>query len=85
MDEAAETVLLSKTTSASHSWKKNKYFAGRSLRRWNHKQKRIKNKEEYQYFDHMKWVEEMNLGISHFGIHPSNLPRDSLQFDVFHL
>ena len=51
---------------------------GRSLRRWNHKQKIIKKKEEYQYFDHMKWVDEMNLGISHFGIHPKNLPRDSL-------
>ena len=57
----------------------------RSLCRWNHKQKRIQNKEEYEYFDHMKWVDEMNLGISHFGIHPRNLPRDSLQFDALQL
>ena len=54
----------------------------RSLRRW--KRKREKD-PSYQYFDHMDFVDKENEGISHFGLHPNILPRDSIAFDVFHL
>ena len=33
----------------------------------------------------MKWVDEKNDGISHFGLHPDLLPRDGIRFDTFHM
>ena len=33
----------------------------------------------------MDWVDVGNLGVSHLGIHPTNLPCNSIRFDVFHL
>ena len=33
----------------------------------------------------MDWVDVENDGISHFGLHPNLLPRDTLCFDIFHL
>ena len=59
----------------------------RSSRRWKDKRKRLKQDEKYEYFDHMNWVDTnmAQKGVSHFGIHPRYLPRESLRFDVFHL
>ena len=54
----------------------------RSLRRWNNKTARDAT---YKYFEHMDYVDQHNLGVSHFGIHPDHLPRNSIRFDVFHL
>ena len=57
----------------------------RSLKRWK-RQKGIPNVgEKYSVTKHMDWVDEKNFGISHFGVHPNILRRDSLRFDVFHL
>ena len=33
----------------------------------------------------MSFVDEKNSGVSHFGLHPDDIPRDSVWFDVFHL
>ena len=33
----------------------------------------------------MDWVDIQNDGVSHFGIEPDLLPRDSLHFDTFHM
>ena len=63
---------------------KQVYYWERSLRRWNNKRRRVE-KGKYEYFDHIDWVHESNMGISHFGIHPNYLPQDTLSFDVFHL
>ena len=54
----------------------------RSEQRWNDKRRRDKH---YKYFEHMSWIDIHNQGVSHFGIHPDDLPRDSIRFDVFHL
>ena len=33
----------------------------------------------------MNWVDRENFGISHFGLHPNELDRDNIRFDIFHL
>eukprot|EP00978_Attheya_sp_CCMP212_P014064 scaffold35698_cov63-Attheya_sp.AAC.7 len=43
------------------------------------------NNKEYSVTAHMKWVNQDNLGVSHFGIHPKNLRRENIRFDIFHL
>ena len=53
----------------------------RSRRRWDHK----RNRGPWTVKEHMDWVDEMNHGVSHFGIHPDLLPRESLRFDTFHM
>ena len=45
----------------------------------------MKEGEEYEYFDHMDWVDVNTEGISHFGWGPEYIPRDSIRYDVFHL
>ena len=45
----------------------------------------IRKGKEYTKKEHMDWVDVNNKGVSHFGIHPSLLPRDSLRFDTFHM
>ena len=60
----------------------------RSLKRWNNKQQELakgKRKDPCNVKDHMDWVDEHNIGISHFGIHPNKLIRSNIRFDVFHL
>ena len=64
----------------SHSEQVDAYI--RSERRWNDKRRRDK---DYKYFEHMSWIDIHNQGVLHFGIHPDDLPRDSIRFDVFHL
>ena len=56
----------------------------RSLRRWDEKRQKV-GEMNYHYFDHMKWIDINNCGISHFGFHPKLLNRDSIRFDVLHL
>ena len=56
----------------------------RSLRRWNNKMTEV-GPNKYKYTHHMKWIDEKNYGMSHFGFHPTLLNRDSLRFDVLHL
>eukprot|EP00978_Attheya_sp_CCMP212_P033372 scaffold134379_cov33-Attheya_sp.AAC.1 len=43
------------------------------------------NNKEYTVTAHMKWVDQDNLGVSHFGIHPENLRQENICFDIFHL
>ena len=50
-----------------------------------YKSKATSKGKEYTKKDHMDWVDSKNKGVSHFGIHPSLLPRDGLRFDTFHL
>ena len=45
----------------------------------------IRKGKEYTKKEHIDWVDVNNKGVSHFGIHPSLLPRDSLRFDTFHM
>ena len=33
----------------------------------------------------MKWFNQGNFGVLHFGIHPEKLQQESIQFDIFHL
>ena len=40
---------------------------------------------KYSKKDHMDWVDQSNLGVSHFGIHPESLRPDLLRFDTFHM
>ena len=53
-----------------------------SLKRWNLKRERDR---EYNFFQHMDFVDKKNKGVTHFGLHPNVLPRESIVFDVFHL
>lgn len=58
----------------------------RSIRAWNDKTKRYKQQGKiYEKSKHLDWIDEHNKGVSHYGIHPNLLRRDSLRFDVFHL
>ena len=60
------------------------HYYNRSIKRW--KNKRIKRGDTtYNIKKHMDWIDEENYGISHFGIHPDQLRRDKIRFDVFHL
>ena len=33
----------------------------------------------------MDWADRKNKGVSHFGVSPDLLPRDSIRIDTFHL
>ena len=62
----------------------------KSKRRWNVKRNQfsIAGKDPnlfYNYKSHMDWIDEKNLGVSHFGIHPSLMPFDGIRFDTFHM
>ena len=35
--------------------------------------------------NHMDWCAKKNMGISHLGVHPDELRRDNICFDVFHM
>ena len=54
----------------------------RSMRRWNLKRHRDPT---YDTKKHLDWIDLSNSGISHFGLHPNLLPRDSIRFDMFHM
>lgn len=54
----------------------------RSKRRWDLKRSTTPN---YTVKNHMDWIDENNDGCSHFGIHPSLMPRDGIRFDTFHM
>ena len=56
----------------------------RSLRRWTDKISRS-GSASYPESKHRDWVDINNFGVSHFGLHPNDIPRDSIRFDVFHL
>ena len=56
----------------------------RSNRRWNLKQKHV-GIDKYTNANHLDWVDEKNLGVSHFGIHPKLLPLSNIRFDTFHM
>ena len=57
-------------------------FFNRSQRRWD-----LKTAQDptYTVKKHMDWIDKNNEGLSHFGLHPSLLPRDGIRFDTFHL
>ena len=54
----------------------------RSSRRWESKRQRTPT---YTVKEHMKWIDDHNEGVSHFGIGPILLPRDGIRFDTFHM
>ena len=56
----------------------------RSGRRWDRRRSRPDG-DTYTVKKHMDWIDVENDGISHFGLHPNLLPRDTLRFDIFHL
>lgn len=59
-----------------------KYFE-RSKRRLD--RKRADVGEIYTDKKHMDWCDEHNYGITHYPIHPDELPRDCIAFDMFHM
>jgi len=59
-------------------------FWERSKRRWDSKRSRS-GAASWSMKNHVDWIDENNVGISHFVFHPNELRRDSLRFDVFHL
>lgn len=60
------------------------YFWDRSLRRWNDKLLRS-DEGSYTFQMHRDWIDIHNSGISHFGLHPDQMPRNNIMLDVFHL
>ena len=56
----------------------------RSKRRWLLKKGGV-DSEKYLVKHHRDWVDVKNSGVSHLGLHPDELRRDSIRFDVFHL
>ena len=38
----------------------------------------------YTVAKHKDWCDKHNFGITHFGVHPDNLPLSSIRFDTFH-
>lgn len=59
-------------------------FWERSERRWKDKISRS-GPEAYSIQKHRDWIDVNNFGVSHFGLHPTTLPRECIRFDVFHL
>ena len=60
----------------------------RSKTKWTHFAKTYEQKvppQKYTESDHRNWADTMNYGITHYGVHPSELRRDNIRFDVFHL
>jgi hypothetical protein len=61
----------------------------RSKRRWSNKKTQLEHQQgrtgEYTSKTQATWVDENNKGVSHFGLHPNLLPRDSIRFDTFHM
>ena len=60
----------------------------RSNEKWMHYTNVFKDKippKTYTESDHRNWADKNNYGITHFGVHPNELRRDNLRFDVFHL
>ena len=39
----------------------------------------------YSRKTHRKWCDIDNFGITHFGVHPTDLSREHIRFDVFHM
>ena len=40
---------------------------------------------QYTESDHRNWADMHNYGITHYGVHPCELRRDNIRFDVFTL
>jgi hypothetical protein len=61
----------------------------RSKRRWDNKKAQLERQQgrtaDYTSKTHGTWVDQNNKGVSHFGLHPDLLPRDSIRFDTFHM
>ena len=60
-----------------------KYYE-RSVRRWTRKIDAVGD-QNYKKSDHMDWVDQNNIGISHFGLEPEKLRLENIRFDCFHL
>ena len=66
------------------SSERQRYYFNRSKSRYNDKTSRLGENETYGYKEHMDWIDKYNVGISHFGLHPSLLPRENILFDTLH-
>ena len=56
----------------------------RSAGRWELKRNRVGEKN-YSCKAYMDWIDPENIVVSHFGLHPNQLQRDKIRFDVFYL
>ena len=54
----------------------------RSKRRWDRKLGGIVS-GNYAIKDHKDWCDKENVGVTHFGVDPKQLPNDHIRFDVF--
>ena len=61
----------------------NLYYYKRSQKIWDTKTTVLH--DSYTSDKHRDWVDQHNLGVSHFGMHPSEMRRDDIRFDIFHL
>ena len=53
---------------------------------WNERSYYAKDRnKKYSKKDHMDWADRKSKGITHFGVSPDLLPRESIRFDTFHL
>ena len=59
------------------------YFYERSNKRWDRQREKIG--DEYSLSKHNDWIDEHNFGISHHGLHSSELHRGNIRFDIFHM
>ena len=60
------------------------HWYDRSEQRWCQKIKQV-GEAKYTREDHLKWCDEKNIGVTHFGIHPLEMKRSNIRNDVFHM
>ena len=49
------------------------------------KTSRLRENETYTHKDHKEWAKINNYRVTHFGIHPNQLKRKNIMFDVMHM
>ena len=47
--------------------------------------KQLDLNKEYSHKEHVKWADESNFGITHFGVHPEQLLYSKIRLDTFHM
>ena len=60
------------------------HYYDRSIRRWTRKRESV-GEDNYNMSQHRDWVDKENVGITHFGLHPTKMKLENIRFDTFHL
>ena len=57
-------------------------YYNKSKAHWDTEKEKNNN---YNTKKHKDWCNKSNMGITHYGIHPDELPRSRIVFDLFHM